>query len=132
MPRKYNKLSLLLIIFTILNPFGIGYVNYLYVHVPFSKLLLAIILIILLIISFIQIKRNKEKGFMLNIISSINTFFLLPISFSVYELFNLYDKNTTPSTRTSVVILFGVIVVIILAVCITKFLFSSASKNKVN
>lgn len=82
--------------------------------------------------SFIQIKRNNEKGFMLNIISSINTFFLLPISFSIYELFSLYDKNTTSSIRTSVAIVFGGIAVMFFAISITKFLFNSTSKNKLN
>ena len=89
--NKINRLSIVLIILTALAPIGSGYIGILGLFIPYFRILFAILMVVLLMISYRQIYLRKERGSLFNLVTALNVI-LIALSFN-QNIFTWLNEN---------------------------------------
>lgn len=111
--NKINRLSIILIILTVLAPIGSGYIGILAYIIPYFRILFALLMIILLVISYRQIYLRKERGSLFNLVTALNVV-LIAISFNqnIYAWLNENVAMYKDQLFTAVSIIVGLCVIV--------------------
>ena len=114
--NKINRLSIILIILTVLAPIGSGYIGILAYIIPYFRILFALLMVILLVISYRQIYLRKERGSLFNLVTALNVV-LIAISFN-QNIYTWLNENVAMYkdqlfTAVSIIVVLCVIVAVV-------------------
>lgn len=114
--NKINRLSIILIILTVLAPIGSGYIGMLAYIIPYFRILFALLMVILLVISYRQIYLRKERGSLFNLVTALNVV-LIAISFN-QNIYTWLNENVAMYkdqlfTAVSIIVVLCVIVAVV-------------------
>ncbi len=114
--NKINRLSIILIILTVLAPIGSGYIGMLAYIIPYFRILFALLMVILLVISYRQIYLSKERGSLFNLVTALNVV-LIAISFN-QNIYTWLNENVAMYkdqlfTAVSIIVVLCVIVAVV-------------------